>query len=104
MTERSPTTRRGDALEVFVKVMPGARRESIGAVADDGHGQRRLVVSVTAKAEGGQANRALVRLLARSWNIAPSSLELTCGQTSRLKRVRLDVPAEKANAVERLLA
>lgn len=86
-----------------MKVMPGAEREAIGTVADDGHGQRRLVVSVTAKDESFQANRALVRLLARSWNIAPSALALTCGQSSRLKRVRLEVPPEKASAVERLL-
>lgn len=104
MTIRGPFERRGDAVELFVKVQPGAKREAIGSIADDGHGTKRLQLSVTAKAEGGQANRAVVRLLAKSWRIAPSALELTAGQASRLKRVRLSVPVDKAEALERLLA
>jgi len=100
---RGPFERRGDAVELFVKVTPGAKREALGAVAEDGLGTRRLQISVTAKAEGGQANRAVLRLLARSWRIAPSAVELAAGQSSRLKRVRLSVPADKAEALQRLL-
>ena len=104
MTTRGPFERRGDAVELFLKVTPGARREAIGAIADDGQGDRRLMVHVTAKAEGGEANRAVVRLLAKSWRVAPTAFELTAGQRSRLKRVRLTVPPEKAQAIQALLA
>ncbi len=100
---RGPFERRGDAVELFVKVNPGARREALGAIAEDGLGTRRLQISVTAKAEGGRANRAVVRLLAKSWRIAPSAVELTAGRSSRLKRVRLSVPEDKAEALQRLL-
>ncbi len=104
MTTRGPFERRGDAVELFLKVTPGARREAIGAIADDGQGHRRLMVHVTAKAEGGGANRAVVRLLSKSWRVAPTAFELTAGQRSRLKRVRLTAPPEKAQAIQALLA
>lgn len=104
MTVRGPLERRGDAVELFVKVTPGARREAIGAIADDGQGHRRLQVHVTAKAEGGEANRAVVRLLAKSWRVAPTSFEFTGGQRSRLKRLRMVVPPEKAVVIQSLLA
>jgi hypothetical protein len=104
MTTRGPCERRGDGVELFLKVTPGAQREAIGGVADDGEGHRRLQVHVTAKAEGGEANRAVVRLLAKSWRVAPTAFELTAGQRSRLKRVRLTVPPEKAQAIQSLLS
>jgi len=91
-------------VEIFVKVTPGAHREAIGAVTEDGQGHRRLAVHVTAKAEGGSANRAVVRLLAKSWGVAPTAFELTSGQRSRLKRLRLSVPAEKVRVLQQLLA
>ncbi len=100
---RGPLERRGDAAEIFLKVNPGAAREAIGGVAADGQGLRRLQVSVTVVAEGGRANKAVVRLLAKSWKIAPSALEVTAGQASRLKRLRLAVPPEKLHVLERLL-
>lgn len=86
-----------------MKVTPGARREAIGAIADDGEGHRRLQVHVTAKAEDGAANRAVVRLLAKSWRVAPTAFELTAGERSRLKRMRLAVPPDKARAIQALL-
>jgi hypothetical protein len=104
MTTRGPFERRGDAVELFLNVTPGARREAIGAIAEDGQGHRRLHVQVTARAEGGEANRAVVRLLAKSWRVAPTAIEVTAGQTSRLKRVRLTVPPEKAQAIRALWA
>ncbi|MFP4125636.1 MAG: DUF167 domain-containing protein [Alphaproteobacteria bacterium] len=104
MPTRGPFERRGDAVELFLTVTPGARREAIGAIADDGEGHRRLAVHVTAKADGGEANRAVVRLLAKSWRVAPTAFELTAGRRSRLKRVRLTVPPEKAQAIQALLA
>ncbi len=103
MTLRGPLERRGDAVEVFLKVTPGARRTAIGGIADDGHGHRRLQVHVTETAEDGRANRAVVRLLARSWRVAPTACEVTAGQSSRLKRLRLAVPPDKARAIQQLL-
>jgi hypothetical protein len=103
MPTRGPCERRGDAVELFLKVTPGARRPAIGAIADDGEGHRRLQVHVAAPAEGGRANRAVVQLLAKSWRIAPTAFELTAGERSRLKRLRLSVSPEKARAIQALL-
>ena len=90
-------------LEVLVKVAPGAPRDAIRAVVDDGAGARRLGLAVTARPDGEAANRAVVRLVAESWQIAPSAVTITAGRHSRRKRLRLDVTPEKAAAVQRLL-
>ena len=103
MPTRGPCERRGDAVELFLTVTPGARRPAIGAIADDGEGHRRLQVHVAAPAEGDRANRAVVQLLAKSWRIAPTAFELTAGERSRLKRLRLSVSSEKARAIQALL-
>lgn len=65
-----------------VHLQPGARRESTGDVHGDA-----LKVSVSAPAEDGRANQALLSLLAR-WLGAPlASLSLASGWASRDKRV-----------------
>jgi len=45
-----------------------------------------------------------VRLLSKSWRVAPTAFELTAGQRSRLKRMRLTVSPDKARAIQALLA
>lgn len=89
---------------MLLKVIPGASRDALGAIVDDGTGGRRLAVQVAAKAEGNAANRAVVRLVAKSWHLPPTALQITAGHTSRLKRLRLVASAEKVQAVERLLS
>ena len=95
--------RQGEALDVLVRVTPGAGRDALRAVEDDGTGTRRLAIAVTAKAEGDAANRAVVRLLAKTWRIPPTSVAIVAGHRSRLKRLRLTVGPDKALALERLL-
>jgi hypothetical protein len=63
-------------------VQPGAGREGIVGV----HGNA-LKLRVQARAVSGQANRAVLRLLAREFGAPPASLLLTGGETSRDKRV-----------------
>ncbi len=62
-----------------VRVTPGAGRND---VSYDG---ARLVVRVTAIAEGGKANAAVIKLLAKSLGIAKSRLLLRRGQSGRDK-------------------
>lgn len=100
---KGPVERRTAGLDLYVKVTPGARHNAIGEVNDDGRGVRRLQVQVTAKADGGQANRAVLGLLAKSWAVPPSSLCVESGHTSRLKRVRFAVDEDKAAALLAIL-
>lgn len=60
-----------------VKAVPGASRESISGLLGD-----RLKVRVSAAPEGGKANKAIARLLARSLGIKPAQIQLRAGQTN----------------------
>jgi uncharacterized protein YggU (UPF0235/DUF167 family) len=64
-------------------VTPGARSESVAI------GERKLVIKVRAKPTDGAANDAVLRLLADALGVAPSSLTLLRGATSREKLVQL---------------
>ncbi len=70
--------------EISVRVTPKASRNEV-TQADDGS----LRVKVTVVPEGGKANAAVVKLLAKALGIAKSDLELIRGETSRDKVFRL---------------
>lgn len=74
--------------EIPLRVTPNAPKEAVEGWMEDAHGERWLKVKVTCVPEDGKANAAVIKLLAKRWKIAPSSLELVAGQTSRYKRVR----------------
>ena len=69
-------------IELAIKVVPGASRSAIAGVLGN-----RLKVRVAAPAEGGKANRALVRLLAE-W-LGVRDVEIIAGGSSAEKIVRV---------------
>ena len=66
-----------------MRVTPGARREGL-EIADG-----RLIVKVRAKPKDGEANGAVLALLAQALDIPGSRLELVRGATAREKLFRL---------------
>lgn len=52
-------------------------------------------IFVTAVPEDGKANKAIVRLLAKTWGIAKSSIEMTAGEHHRDKTFIIRCDAEK---------
>lgn len=66
-----------------VRVTPGARSETIAIDGD------RVSVKVRAKPQDGAANDAVCRLVASALGIAPSSVVLSRGATSRTKLLRI---------------
>lgn len=84
-----PWQRRDDGLLLEVRVQPGARGDRIDGVATLADGGVVLKVRVTAPPEGGRANTALVKLLARRWKLSKSDIDVVAGAASRRKRLRL---------------
>ena len=67
-----------------LRVVPGARRPGIVGRHGDAWKLR-----VSAPAEAGRANEAVIALLAEKLDVSPRDLELTSGHSSRSKVVGL---------------
>ena len=73
-----------DGLRVALRVSPRASRNGVTGIADMADG-RRVKVSVTAVPEGGKANAAVIKLLAKAWRVPKSGMEVVAGATDRNK-------------------
>jgi uncharacterized protein (TIGR00251 family) len=71
-------------LELDVQAVPKASRDAIGKPHAD-----RLKLHVTAPPVDGEANEAIVRLLAKTLGLARSAIELVTGHTGKRKTVRI---------------
>lgn len=68
-----------------MRLSPGAGRNRIEGLVEDADGVPMLKVAVTAPPEGGKANGALVKLLAKAWRLPKTTIGITAGATSRRK-------------------
>lgn len=75
---------RSDAAVLAVRIQPRASRNGITRMEDG-----TLKIRLTAPPVDGAANEALVKLLAGTFGIAKSRVEILSGHTSREKRVRI---------------
>ena len=85
----SPFAAAPDGIRVRVRVSPRAGRGRIDGLAAEPDGGVALKVAVTAAPEGGKANAALVRLLAREWGVAKSAVTVAGGAASRRKTLHV---------------
>ena len=81
--------RRGDDLIIDIRVQPRASRDEILGVRDG-----RLRVRTTAPPAGGEANRAVVKLLAKYLGVAPSRIVIRHGAAGRNKQVLVAGPID----------
>ncbi len=72
-----------------LRVTPRAGRDRIDGMITDGEGRRALKVCVTAAPDEGQANAAVIALLAKAWRIPKSHLTIAHGAASRHKTVHI---------------
>ncbi len=77
-------------VRLAVKVTPKAARERIEGVVSDADGSPRLKLAVTAGAESGRANAAVIALLARVLHRPLSAFTLEHGSRGRRKTLRID--------------
>jgi uncharacterized protein (TIGR00251 family) len=76
-------------VRVTVRLSPQAGAEGLIGIVISADGRRVLKASVTAPAQNGRANEALLQLLARAWHLPRRDLSIVAGSTSRSKAVRL---------------
>ncbi|MFA7339270.1 MAG: DUF167 family protein [Candidatus Obscuribacterales bacterium] len=93
MTDRSMTNRGyahivEDGLVLRLYVQPGAKVSTLIGVKEAGDGLR-LKIKLKARAIEGQANAALLELLADLLRLPKSAVSLQAGSTARLKTIHL---------------
>ena len=84
-----------NGVRVTVRLTPKAASERIEGVVADAQGIGVLRVAVPAAAERGRANRALIKLLAKEWQMAKSSIVLVGGAKNRNKTLRIEGPTRQ---------
>jgi uncharacterized protein (TIGR00251 family) len=87
-------------LLVDVRVTPRASREGLDGIAIRDDGRPVLAVRVRAAPSDGQANAALIALVAKALHLPHGAVRIEAGATARRKTLRLD--AEPAALAERL--
>jgi uncharacterized protein len=85
-----PWTAAADGVVIAVRLTPRGGRDAIEGIAQLADGRSVLKVRVRAVASEGQANAALVKLIARTLGVAARDVSLVAGASARLKRVKIN--------------
>ncbi|KEC55682.1 DUF167 domain-containing protein [Bartonella koehlerae] len=72
---------------LFVYLIPKASVDKIMGIKCKDDGKRHLVIRLRAIPENGKANKALIKFLAKQWEIPSSYISLKSGGTSRYKQI-----------------
>ena len=92
-------------ISIALRVTPRGGRDEIDGIETLADGRSVVKVRVRAIAEGGEANRAVIELLAKALGVPKAKVRLLSGVTSRLKQVAVDGdPARLGEALRRLTA
>ena len=75
---------------IAIRLIPNASSNHIGKMRDLQTGEGQLMVYVTAVAEDGKANEAMLKLLAKHFNIPLSNISIIKGLKNRNKVIRID--------------
>lgn len=82
-----PLSLSADGVRVRVRLTPRARESGLVAVVPGTGGDAAVKAAVTAPAQDGRANEALLQLLAREWRLPRRDLAILAGAASRNKCV-----------------
>jgi len=77
-------------ISVALRVTPRGGRDAIDGIETLSDGRSVVKIRVRAIADGGEANRAVTELLAKSLGVSKKSVRLLSGATSRIKQVAVD--------------
>ena len=76
-------------VSIALRVTPRGGRDGVDGIEQLSDGRSVLKVRVRVIADGGEANRAVLVLLAKSLGVPKASVSLVSGATSRLKQVAI---------------
>jgi uncharacterized protein (TIGR00251 family) len=82
-------------VSVALRVTPRGGRDDIDGVETLADGRRVVKVRVRAIADGGEANRAVMALLAKALGVPKAKVRILSGTTSRLKQIAIDGDPDK---------
>jgi uncharacterized protein (TIGR00251 family) len=92
-------------ISVALRVTPRGGRDEIDGLETLANGRTVVKMRVRAIAEGGEANRAVVELLAKALGVPKAGVRVLSGATSRLKQIAVDGdPAKLGDALRTLTA
>lgn len=92
-------------VSIALRVTPRGGRDQIDGIETMANGRSVVKVRVRAIAEGGEANRAVMELLAKELGARKSDVRLLSGATSRVKQVAVDGdPKRLGEMLRRLVA
>ena len=92
-----------DGVALVVRLTPKGGRDAIESVERLADGRSVLKVRVRAVASEGEANMALVKLIAKTLGVALRDVSLVAGASARLKRLKIDgAGATLAAALEKI--
>ena len=89
MPEARPWAIAAGGLTVTVRLTPRGGRDALDGVERRADGQAVLKARVRAAASDGEANAALISLLARAVGVPPRDVALVAGASSRIKRLTI---------------
>jgi uncharacterized protein len=89
MTAARPWSVAADGLVVTVRLTPRGGRDAIDGIEQRADGQFVLKARVRAAATEGEANRALLALVAHVVSVPPRAVTLAGGGASRIKRLTI---------------
>jgi len=99
MTAKQPQMRGGKmGAALAIRVIPGAKRNEIDGILDDGT----IRIRLTAPPVEGKANSALIDFLSKVLGVRRSDIEIIAGETSRNKLVTI-TDIDPQTVQERLL-
>jgi|SRR5215831_8227615 len=100
-----PWSLTGEGVALAVRLTPKGGRDSIDGIEELADGRRVLKARVRAAPVAGEANTALVKLIAKAVGVPPRDVALAAGDTARLKRLEIsgDGPTLIA-ALEKIVA
>ncbi len=92
-------------ISVALRVTPRGGRDDIDGLETLANGRTVVKVRVRAIADGGEANRAVTELIAKTLGVPRARVRILSGATSRLKQVAIDGdPAKLGESLRKLTA